>query len=81
MNALGKWIEASPYSRIEFAKLFGVSSQTVASWCGKNGIGKNHAENVSKFTGIPVRYLVVEKKPWRCKSTNTSLKWGGCWVE
>lgn len=80
-NTLGKWIESSSYSRIELSKLFGVSAQTVATWCGKNGIGKKYAEKVSAFTGIPVGELIVEKKPWRCKSTNTNLKWGGCWVE
>ena len=78
MNALGKWIKSSPYSRVEFSKLFGVSAQTVASWCGKNGMGKNHVENVSKFTKIPARDLVVEIRPWLHKQTNTNLKWGGC---
>lgn len=79
MNALGQWIARSRYTREEFAKEMGVSYQLLLCWCGKNGVGKAHAEKVSKATGIPVDRLVVHKEP--AIKPDKPLKWGGCWVE
>ena len=78
MNELGRWIARSRYTREEFAKMMGVSLNTILGWCSKQGISQKHVRKVSKVTGIPVDKLVVRKEAPAEKET---LTWGGCWVE
>ena len=79
MNALGRWIALSRYTREEFAKEMGVSYPLLLNWCGKGGVSKAHADKVSKATGIPICELVVHKEP--AIKPDKPLKWGGCWLE
>ena len=52
MNVLGMWIKANTMRR-EFAKLIGVSVQSVARMCGKYGVSDKHIDAVFRATKIP----------------------------
>ena len=52
MNALGTWIKANT-TRREFAKLLGVSDQSLARMCGKYGVSEKHINAVFAITKIP----------------------------
>lgn len=51
MNALGTWIKANT-TRREFAKLIGVSEQSVSRMCGKYGVSDKHIDAVYAITKI-----------------------------
>ena len=52
MNELGMWIKANT-TRRQFAKLIGVSEQSVSRLCGKYGVSAKHINAVFAITKIP----------------------------
>ena len=56
MNALGTWIKANT-TRRQFAKLIGVSEQSVSRMCEKYGVSDKHIDTVSRATKIPREQL------------------------
>lgn len=56
MNALSMWIKANT-TRREFAKLIGVSDQSMARMCGKYGVSDKHIDTVFRVTKIPREQL------------------------
>ena len=81
MNALGMWIKAYT-TRNEFAKLIGVSDQSVARMCGKYGVSDKHIDAVSRATKIPREQLRGIECKGKVSVRSTAPKFDGAyWTE
>ena len=81
MNELGTWIKANT-TRRQFAKLIGVSEQSVSRMCGKYGVSEKHINAVSRATKIPRAQLCGIECKGKVDVRSSAPKFDGAyWTE
>ena len=81
MNALSMWIEANT-TRRQFAKLIGVSEQSVSRMCGKYGVSDKHIDTVFRATKIPREQLCGIECKGKVNVMSSAPKFDGAyWTE
>ena len=78
MNALGTWIKVNA-TRRQFAKLIGVSEQSVSRMCGRYGVSEKHIDTVFRATKIPREQLRGIECKGKGNAHSTAPKFDGAY--
>ena len=69
---LNEWIQEKGWSKVEFAKRFGVSRGAIYKWLGGKKPSKYSLKRLEKFTDGKVKFNESEKNNFKANSNSST---------